>query len=308
MPLHLPWPLPAVLAWALCWLVYRLGEWLGLAPGAALLLAVLGGLLQSLAASSWWRRVIVAAGFPLAVWVSGAAVVPGWLWLVLMLAALLVYPVRAWRDAPLFPTPADALAGLPPLLALPPGARVLDAGCGLGHGLRALRAAFPLARLHGVEWSWPLRLWCGLRCPWALVRRGDLWQHDWQPYALVYLFQRPESMPRAAAKAQSEMRPGSWLVSLEFEAREWQADHVLRLADDRPVWAYRLPLRPRSGSALPVPASQDESAPRSLRSLPPEGAVSAFGTAGRHWMSPPRSLRSLPPEGAVSAFGTAGRH
>ncbi len=47
--------------------------------------------------------------------------------------------------------------------------------------------------------------------------------------------------------------------------------------------------------------------PRSLRSLPPEGAVSPFGTAGRDCMLPPRSLRSLPPEGAVSPFGTAGR-
>ena len=48
--------------------------------------------------------------------------------------------------------------------------------------------------------------------------------------------------------------------------------------------------------------------PRSLRSLPPEGTLSAFGTAGRQLMEPPRSLRSLPPKGALSAFGTAGRH
>ncbi len=48
--------------------------------------------------------------------------------------------------------------------------------------------------------------------------------------------------------------------------------------------------------------------PPSLRSLPPKGAVSPFGTAGRDWMLPPRSLRSLPPKGAVSPFGTAGRN
>ena len=48
--------------------------------------------------------------------------------------------------------------------------------------------------------------------------------------------------------------------------------------------------------------------PRSLRSLPSEGALSTFGTAGRYEMRPPRSLRSLPPEGALSTFGTAGRY
>jgi hypothetical protein len=181
-------------------------------------------------------------------------VVPGWAWLVLMLAALLVYPVKAWRDAPVFPTPAHALAGLPLLLALPPHAAVLDAGCGLGHGLRALRAAFPQAQLHGIEWSWPLRAWCGLRCPWAQVRHGDIWQVPWQPYALVYLFQRPESMARAVAKARKDMAAGSWLVSLEFDARELQADHVLQLPDGRPVWVYRQPFRASDVAAAPVRA------------------------------------------------------
>ena len=163
----------------------------------------------------------------------------------MLLAALLVYPVKAWRDAPLFPTPADALAGLPARVRLPPDAAVLDAGCGLGHGLRALRAAYPQARLHGIEWSWPLRIACALRCPWAQVRHGDIWQRPWRPYVLVYLFQRPESMPRAVAKASAEMVPGSWLVSLEFEARDMHPDHRLDLPDGRPVWIYRLPLRPR---------------------------------------------------------------
>lgn len=252
---RLSWPLPAVLAWVSCWLVYRLGEALALAPGAALVLATLTGLLLSLVAASWWRRAIVAAGFPLALVASGTAAVPGWTWLVLLLAALLIYPVKAWRDAPLFPTPSDALAGLPSLVVLAPAASVLDAGCGLGHGLRALRAAYPQTRLHGIEWSWPLRFWCGLRCPWAQVRHGDIWRACWQPYALVYLFQRPESMPRAVLKARAEMAAGTWLVSLEFEARQLHPDHVLQLPDGRPLWAYRLPFRTRA-DADGVPPGQ----------------------------------------------------
>jgi hypothetical protein len=47
--------------------------------------------------------------------------------------------------------------------------------------------------------------------------------------------------------------------------------------------------------------------PRSLRSLPPEGAFSPFGAAGQDCVWPPRSLRSLPPEGAFSPFGAAGQ-
>ena len=48
--------------------------------------------------------------------------------------------------------------------------------------------------------------------------------------------------------------------------------------------------------------------PRSLRSLPPEGAGQSLGTARRDWMKrPPRSLRSLPPGGAGHSLGTAHR-
>jgi hypothetical protein len=167
-----------------------------------------------------------------------------------MLLLALVYPLQAWSDAPLFPTPAHALRALSGLAPLPPGATVLDAGCGLGHGLTALREAYPAAQLHGIEWSWPLRLVCALRCPWAHVRQGDIWHSDWSPYALVYLFQRPESMPRALAKAMAEMRPGSWLVSLEFEARALRATQVVTLPDGRPVWLYRAPFGPLDAAAL----------------------------------------------------------
>jgi formylglycine-generating enzyme required for sulfatase activity len=64
---------------------------------------------------------------------------------------LLIYPLNAWRDAPLFPTPPDALNDLPDVATLPPGARVLDAGCGLGQGLQALRQAYPLAEARRLQ-------------------------------------------------------------------------------------------------------------------------------------------------------------
>lgn len=239
---RLIWPLPALLAWTLAWLAYRGLQAVGLAPLAALAAATLVGLAMSFLGHTWWRRVMIAAGFPLAVLAMGAAVWPAWSWLVLLALLATVYPLHAWRDAPLFPTPAGALRTLSRHAPLPAGALVLDAGCGLGHGLAALRAAYPAARLHGIEWSWPLRMACALRCPWAQVRQGDIWRADWQPYDMVYLFQRPESMPRALEKAAAQMRPGSWLVSLEFEAAGGQAAHVIRLPDGRPVWMYQCPV------------------------------------------------------------------
>lgn len=234
-----PWPLPAVLAWALCWLVY-LTALHALTPLAAMLLASVVGVLASLVAVRWWRRALVALGFPLSLALAGSAWLPPWAWLLPVAMLLLLYPLHAWRDAPLFPTPEGALDALAQSASLPDGARVLDAGCGVGDGLRALRRAYPRVRLEGLEWSWPLRWICALRCPWARVRRGDIWGADWSGYQMVYLFQRPESMSRALIKS-GEMAPGSWLVSLEFALPDVAA-HAQRLTPGgRSLWIYRVP-------------------------------------------------------------------
>lgn len=248
--LRLTWPLPALATWALSWGLF-IGLRAVMAPGwVAVALPCLLGAVLSVLGSTPWRRVFLAAGFPLSLSVSGLdAGLPAWVWLLALAALLAVYPLNAWRDAPVFPTPRGALRGLNALVCLPVAdARLLDAGCGLGDGLRELHGEYPRARLDGIEWSWPLRLLCAVRCRWlgipAQVRRADIWSADWSPYALVYLFQRPESMPRALAKASRELPLGAWLASLEFEADGWQCDAVHNGVDGRPVWLYRQPFRP----------------------------------------------------------------
>lgn len=237
----LPWPLPALLTWAVAWAVF-----MGLNGPApwwlALLLACLLGVLASLLGRSWWRRSMIAAGFPLSWLVVAAGQIPAWGWLLPLGLLLLVYPVNAWRDAPVFPTPKGALDGLSAHIALPEGAAVLDAGCGAGDGMQALRRAWPQAKVHGVEWSWPLRWLSAVRCPWAKVRRADFWTVDWSAYALVYLFQRPESMSRAAVKSLGEMPHGAWLVSLNFPIPDITPTCVAELDDGREVYAYQAPL------------------------------------------------------------------
>ena len=248
----LPWPAPALLVWLAAW-----GLALGLrhgVPGLATAGVMLAASTLGLAAAwawrhaGWMRRCLVAGGFPVSALASGWATaapaggahLPAWAWLLPLGLLLLAYPLRTWRDAPLFPTPRGALAGLQAATGLAPGAFVMDAGCGLGHGLQALRLALPDARLAGIEWSWPLRLAAAWRCPWARVRQGDMWAANWQDLGLVYLFQRPESMARAWAKAQAELAPGAWLASLEFEVPGRRPDCRLQPPDGKPVWLYRV--------------------------------------------------------------------
>lgn len=129
------WPLSALEVWLAAWAAHALllgwGREIAFVGGA-----LLGGGL-ALLFHARWRRLIAALGFPVSTlalgWQGG---VPPPLWLVPLVLLWWLYPRRSWSEAPLFPTPPGALDRLPALAPLPPGAQVLDAGCGLGDGLR----------------------------------------------------------------------------------------------------------------------------------------------------------------------------
>lgn len=245
--LRMPWPLPALATWAAAWAVFIVAlRWMKLPMIVAIMLAASLAIAFALREDARWRRLFIAWGFPMSLGASGlVGELPGWIWLMPLLLLAVVYPIRSWRDAPLFPTPEDALTGLSSRVVLPPKATILDAGCGLGHGLLALHREFPNARMVGLEWSWPLRLYCGWRMAFASVRRADMWRADWSGCDMVYLFQRSDSMSRAALKAGRELRPGAWLASLEFEVAEWSPTQVHTCPDGRQVWLYQAPFRRR---------------------------------------------------------------
>lgn len=226
------WPAAALLAWGAAWITYATAARASWPVAAAFAAALVAPVFVAVLEQSAWRRVFALAGFPVSWLLLRADGLPAWAWLAALALLMLAYPARAWRDAPFFPTRRDALLGLRARLSLPHAPRLLDAGCGAGDGLLALRAAWPDAACEGVEWSRPLAWVSKLRCPQARIRRGDMWADDWSGCDLVYLFQRPESMQRAWRKAREQMRSGSWLVSLEFVVPD--VAPTLTLAPSRP--------------------------------------------------------------------------
>lgn len=191
-----------------------------------------------------WRRATVLLGMAVILTLLAWNLRPNPLWALAALALLLiVYPVSAWRDAPLFPTGQDSLA---PLEGGPwqSARQVLDLGSGLGDGLIALRRIFPLARLTGVEMSRLLVVLSQLRCPWARIVREDMWAIDWSGFDLVYVFQRPETMARLWDKAHHSLAPGAWVISFQFPVSELTADWSGQNAQGRWLFAYRVAPRP----------------------------------------------------------------
>lgn len=242
--LRLPWPLPAVLCWLGGLLAWQAALWLGAAWWQAFACALLASALGARSCTGRWRRLMAATGGPLALLVLAApeSGVPPLAWGGAAVLGLLLYPPGAWRDAPWFPTPAGGLAGLAQACAAHPPLAVLDAGCGVGHGLVELRRQFPTAELHGIESSRLLLAMAARRCRWARLQQGDIWQASWAQFQLVYVFQRPESMRRAYDKAMCELPAGGWLASLEFEVPGVEPFARLepgrRSGQVKPVWLY----------------------------------------------------------------------
>ena len=57
--------------------------------------------------------------------------------------------------------------------------------------------------------------------------------------ALAQLSHISKRADSAAAKAQAELAPGAWLVSLEFPLPDTQPQAQLRLPGGRRVWLYQ---------------------------------------------------------------------
>ena len=240
-----PWPLPALAAWLCAWFSNGGAIRFGAPLWFAFVCACIAAAVWARSVITPWRRTFLLAGFPLSWLMLGLVSVQGpimslW-WLVPLALLLSLYPAHSWSDAPLFPTPANALKGLSGVAPLAPRSPILDAGCGLGAGLRALAAEYPQASLSGWDWSRPLVWMTRWRMRSARIRRADIWKEDWSAFEMVYLFQRPESMARAVSKARSELPSGAYLVSLEFEAPGLSPLAKLETVPGKPLWVYRAP-------------------------------------------------------------------
>ena len=162
------WPLPALLAWAACWVAFAALRSRGAAGRGRRCRPARRGA-RRCSASTPWRRVFVAAGFPLSFARLGrAGALPAWAWLAAARrCSRSSIRSRAWRDAPLFPTPARR-AARPRRAGAPLAPRC-------GRPRRRLRprrrrwsscaASIPQATLAGIEWSWPLRARVRLALP-----------------------------------------------------------------------------------------------------------------------------------------------
>ena len=73
-----------------------------------------------------------------------------------------------------------------------------------------------------------------------------------------------------------DLRPGAWLVSLEFEASGWVANLCLQDDEDRPVWLYQVPFQVAEGACDASPLADQAASTSSAgaaQSKPPDSSA-----------------------------------
>lgn len=223
--------LVVVLVYLLALLPWRMSL-LSVALLQGVLAAVIG---WRLGLSRWWLWINLA--FLPALLVLQRAELPGWLFLLGFVLLLLVNWNSLREQVPLYLSGRKAQQRLQQCLSereLP--LRFVDLGCGTAGTLLQLARRFPRGQFVGVETAPLLFVFAWLRCLLqenCSIRYQSLWQVDLATFDVAYCFLSPVPMPRLWAKAQTEMRAGSWLISNTFEIADVPADQVFEINEGR---------------------------------------------------------------------------
>lgn len=132
-----------------------------------------------------------------------------------------------WRGAPWVPMRRGDAARLAALLALKPGERFLELGCGDGRVTVAV-AKQSGAQATGVELSL-LQFFAAWvrgklsRVPGVSFRFGDAFSADLSQADGVYLFLMPDTYEKIRPKLEAELKPGTRVVTYVWPMPEWTA-------------------------------------------------------------------------------------
>jgi hypothetical protein len=200
---------------------------------------------HALGAAPWWLP-LNALFAPALLAGTALDLPPAW-----FLAAFVLLGGVYWSSfrsqVPLYLSSHHAGGHLVQLLPARPGARFVDLGCGFAGPLAVVAGARPDAACAGYEiapLAWGIaRLRASLCGGSFRVHRTSLWRVDLSDVDLAYAYLSPVPMPALWAKASTEMRAGTLLVSNSFAVPGVAPERVVELGDwqGTRLYVYRMP-------------------------------------------------------------------
>lgn len=185
-----------------------------------LMQALFAALYSTLAGMArWWRWIHLA--FPVAAWGLSQWQVPNELYLVGFVVSLSLFWTTFRTQVPFFPSRPIVWQQVAKIIPQTQVVRLIDIGSGLGDMPMYIAKARPESQIEGIEIAplpWVISyIRAKLRRSSASFKLGDYTALDFAHYDVIFAYLSPAAMLNLWEKASHEMRPGSLLISLEFE-------------------------------------------------------------------------------------------
>jgi SAM-dependent methyltransferase len=189
-------------------------------PVLVLMQALTAAILSYLAGmASWWRWIHLC--FPIAILGMSNWHVPNEFYLAGFIISLSLFWTTFRSQVPFFPSRPIVWQQVAKLMPQNKPVRMIDIGSGLGGMSMYIAKVRPDSHVEGIEIAplpWLIsyvRAW--IRRSSAVFKLGDYRKLDFASYDVVFAYLSPAAMLALWEKARQEMRPGSLLISHEFE-------------------------------------------------------------------------------------------
>jgi hypothetical protein len=169
--------------------------------------------------ASWWRWIHLC--FPLSAWVMFQWHIPNEVYLVGFIISLSLFWTTFRTQVPFFPSRPIVWQQVAKIIPQDKSVRLIDIGSGLGDMSMYMAKIRPDSKIEGIEIAplpWMISyIRAKFRRSTATFKLGDYQALDFANYDVIFAYLSPAAMRMLWDKASQEMRPGSLLISLEFE-------------------------------------------------------------------------------------------
>lgn len=169
--------------------------------------------------ASWWRWIHLC--FPLTAWMMLQCHIPNAIYLVGFMISLSLFWTTFRTQVPFFPSRPVVWQQVASIIPQDSPVRLIDIGSGLGDMSMYMAKTRPDSQIEGIEIAplpWIISfIRAKLRRSSARFTLGNYQALDFANYDVIFAYLSPAAMRMLWDKASKEMRPGSLLISLEFE-------------------------------------------------------------------------------------------
>ena len=169
--------------------------------------------------ASWWCWIHLC--FPLTAWVMSQWHIPNGVYLVGFIISLSLFWTTFRTQVPFFPSRPMVWQQVAKIIPQDQSVRLIDIGSGLGDMSMYMAKIRPDSQIEGIEIAplpWMISyIRAKFRRSSATFTLGNYQALNFENYDVIFAYLSPAAMRMLWDKASQEMRPGSMLISLEFE-------------------------------------------------------------------------------------------